>query len=180
MQRNSEAMTTRDEHIDKLTGNDNYHTWHFAMQNILDYNGWDKCILATSDDEYETNADKLRKAKAKTALCVDPSIYPHIQNETTASAIWLRLKTLYQDSGLLRKTRLLRTLTSIKLDKCDSMVSYVGQIMENINKLNGVGFNVDDDWLTVVLLNGLPDNFDPLIMGLENCGMETRLNWKQR
>lgn len=167
----SEAMAARNEHIDKLTGSENYHTWQFAIRNILDYNGWDKCILATDDSDYESNAEKLRKSKAKIALSVDPSVYVHIQNENSASAIWSRLKILYEDSGLVRKIGLLRKLTSTKLENCDSMMSYVSQIVETANKLNGIGFPVSDEWLGVILLTGLTENYEPMIMGLENCGM---------
>ncbi|KAJ8935908.1 hypothetical protein NQ314_012597 [Rhamnusium bicolor] len=70
----SDAMVARDEHIDKLTGSENYYTWQFAIRNVLDFNGWDKCILATDHSDYETNAEKLRKSKAKISLSVDPSV----------------------------------------------------------------------------------------------------------
>lgn len=45
----------KDFDIQKLKGSENYHTWQFAMGNLLAYNGYSKCIqevkvAATSDD----------------------------------------------------------------------------------------------------------------------------------
>ncbi|KAK9745733.1 hypothetical protein QE152_g6666 [Popillia japonica] len=120
--------------------------------------------------------------------------------ETTATGIWERLKTLYQDSGLVRKNGILRKLTSTKLEDCDSMMSYLSQIIDTANKLNGIGFTVSEEdcdsmmsylsqiidtanklngigftvseeWLGVILLTGLTDNFESMIMGFENCGL---------
>ncbi|KAK9708387.1 Zinc knuckle [Popillia japonica] len=72
------------------------------------------------------------------------------------------------------------------------MIIYVSQIIDTANKLNGIGFTVSEEWLGVILLNklngigftvseewlgvilltGLTNNFQPMIMGLENCGLE--------
>ncbi|KAK9692676.1 hypothetical protein QE152_g35007 [Popillia japonica] len=131
--------------MEKLTGSENFHTWQFAMKNILELNGWENCILPVTDENYEQDTTELKKSKAKLVLCIDSSVYVHILGETTATGIWERLKTLYQDSGLVRKIGLLRKLTSTKLEDCDSMMSYVSQIIDTANKLNGIGFTVSEE-----------------------------------
>ena len=45
--------------IEKLTGNDNYHTWSFAMKNVIDYKGYSNCIKLVKKTE-----------KMKQSLCV--------------------------------------------------------------------------------------------------------------
>ncbi|KAK9709870.1 Zinc knuckle [Popillia japonica] len=50
-------------------------------------------------------------------------------------------------------------------------MSYVSQIIDTANKLNGIGFTVSEEWLGVILLTGLTDNFESMIMSLENCGL---------
>ncbi|KAK9708324.1 hypothetical protein QE152_g27280 [Popillia japonica] len=147
-------MANREDQIEKLTGSENFHTWQFAMKNVLELSGWENCILPVTDENYEKDTTKLKKSKAKLVLCIDSSVYVHIL-----------------DSGLVRKIGLLRKLTSTKLEDCDSMMSYVSQIIDTANKLNGIGFTVSEEWLGVILLTGLTDNFEPMIMGLENCGL---------
>lgn len=165
-------MTNNDEwHIEKLKGNDNYHVWCFAMTNLLALNGLEDCILAEDNANIEKNAEKLKKAKVRIALSVDPSIYSHIQNITTASAMWMKLKSLYEDSGLIRWIGLLRKLINTRLESSKSMQDYVNQVIETSNKLRGIGFEVADEWLGSILLAGLTDNFKPMIMGIESSGL---------
>ncbi|XP_055543383.1 uncharacterized protein LOC129728931 [Wyeomyia smithii] len=54
------------------------------------------------------------------------------------------------DDGMTRRIGLLRKLTSIRLSECSSVEEYV-----------------DDTWLASLLLMGLPDMYEPMIVGLE-------------
>lgn len=91
-------------------------------------------------------------------------------NCATAYDLWTRLKELFEDKGLLRRITLLRKLVTTQLDACESMRAYVGDIFKTSNKLQGIGFEVPDEWLASILLAGLPNDFQPMIMGLESCG----------
>lgn len=164
------ASSNRDEHIEKLTGSENYHTWSFAMMNLLEMNEWEGTIIQAVANR-ESDATKLRKAKAKLVLSVDSSIYMHIQNCNTAADIWKTLKDLFEDRGLARKIGLLRKLITTRLESSDSMSEYVNQIIMTANKLTGIGFPINDEWLGAILLAGLGDDFSPMIMGLESSGI---------
>lgn len=153
--------------IEKLRGSENYHTWVFAMTSLLELNGLEKCILETNG---ETDADKIRKAKARITLNVDSAIYVHIQNAQTAADMWKMLQVLYEDKGLTRKIGLLRKLITTQLENCESMTDYVGEIIGTANKLNGIGFTINDEWLGCIMLAGLTSDFKPMIMGLESSG----------
>jgi gag-polypeptide of LTR copia-type len=98
--------------IEKLRGSDNYQTWAFAVKSLLELNDLEKCIVpgSTAGSVAETDASKLKKAKAKIILSIESTLYVHIQNCTTAVEIWLKLKTMYEDTGLSRRIGLLRTL----------------------------------------------------------------------
>ncbi|KAG5888880.1 hypothetical protein JTB14_025318 [Gonioctena quinquepunctata] len=82
--------------------------------------------------------------------------------------MWEKLKSLFDDSGYT----LLRMLIYTRLDNCDSMQSYVIQIVETGQKLRGTGFNIDDEWIGSLLLAGLPEKFGPMIMAIEHPGMQ--------
>lgn len=154
--------------IEKLKGNENYHTWQFALRNLLELNDYAKCIETGTGAESDEN--KLRKAKARIELSLAPSVYVHVENSRSAAETWKKLKDMYQDRGLSRRISLLRKLVTIRLENCDSMNEYISQIFETANKLNGIGFPVADEWLGSILLAGLPNEFGPMIMGLESSG----------
>lgn len=113
-------MSKKQIDIEKLRGSANYHTWCFAMENVLIFNGYEKCIIE-DETKRETSADKLKNCKAILSLNVDSSLYIHIQKCTTAYEVWKKLKDLFDDKGLARKIKLLRSLTKSKLDDFTGM-----------------------------------------------------------
>ena len=78
---------------------------------------------------------------------------------------------MFDDSGFARKISLLRNLISIRLDTCDSMTTYVTQLIETAQKLSGTGFKVDDEWIGCLMLAGLPEKYFPMIMAIEHSGI---------
>lgn len=79
---------------------------------------------------------------------------------------------IYEDKGLLRKIGLLRSLISVRLEKMNSMQAYVNEIVSTSNKLCGIGFDIDDEWLGAIVLAGSTDQYKPLIMSLEESGVK--------
>lgn len=79
----------KDFDIEKLKGNENYHTWRFAISNLLEFKGLLKCI---DTPVTEKNEEKLSNCKTVLALSVEKHIYVHIQKCKTANEIWLTLK----------------------------------------------------------------------------------------
>lgn len=152
--------------IPKLKGRENYDEWAFATRNFLLLEGID----IDQEPAVITEAEQ-KKAKAKLVLSIDPTLYVHIKNESTMSALWSKLKQLFDDSGYTRKISLLRTLISIRLENCDSMTSYVSQIVETAQRLKGTGFEINEEWIGSLLLAGLPEKFAPMIMAIEHSGI---------
>lgn len=48
---------------------------------------------------------------------------------------------------------------------------YVNKSVTTARKLRNIRFNVDDKWLVTLMLAGLPEQYKPMIMGLENSGV---------
>lgn len=177
----------KDFDLKKLAGSDNYHTWQYAMTNFLALKGLSNCIkhrpnkpaagtapeIVYADDvAIETDTGKIDQAKGHIVLAIDESIYVHVQKCETALGVWNCLKKLYEDKGLYRKIALLSGLLSNKLDESNGMQDYVDKIASAANKLSGIGFPVNDEWLGAILLSGLTDVYRPFILGLEANGSE--------
>lgn len=166
--------------VKKLTGSGNYHTWQFAVKHLIDYKGYGSCIETEIDKAsglavvIEKDAGKLRSCKALLGLCVKENIFTHISKCTTAIEIWTCLKALYEDSGLVRKIGILRAMISTKLEDADNMQTYVDSIITGANKLQGIGFAITDEWIGAILLAGLTDKYQPLIMAIEGTTDELK------
>ena len=159
--------------IEKLHGASNFHTWKFAMLNVLESLNLEEAIQVTEAGAVkETKADKLRKAKNMIVLNIDSALYTHVSKYSSAHEIWVALERLYDDKGLGRKIGLLRNLISIRLESSGDMQTYIDGIVDVSNKLQGIGFDLTDDWLTSIVLAGLTEDYRPLIMGLEASGKD--------
>ena len=158
-------MGTTNFMIDRLTGRENYHTWSFAMENLLEHEGLHAAILGTENDVV-----KAKKAKAKLVLSIDPKLFVHIQSLTTAKEIWDKLKTIFEDNGLENRIGLIRTLVTSKLEDFSTVEEYINKIINTAHRLDSIGFTVPDEWVGSLMLAGLPDEYKPMIMALESSG----------
>lgn len=185
----TQSNTTFSPAIEKLLGRENYNTWSFAVKTYLEHeNLWayanpdavrqaikkKKNAQGEEEDDVALIIEEAKndlKAKSKIVLLIHPSNYHHVQNCTTARSVWIALQSAFEDSGLLRKVGLIRSLTSTKLQNCATMEDYVNKIMTAAHKLRGIKAEVSDDWLASFLLAGLTDRYTPMIMALEASGI---------
>lgn len=147
------------------------------MTNLLEWNNCEDSIKKEVNKDgveqiIEKNAAKLKQAKNLISMSVMSNIYTHIEKKPSAYEMWEALARRYDDHGLKRKIGLLRHLISIRLESKNDMQEYIDQITTKANQLNAIGFDLSDEWLVSILLAGLPDEFSPLIMGLEAAGHE--------
>lgn len=112
------------------------------------------------------------KAKSKIILLVDSTNYVHIQEANTAKEVWDNLAKAFDDSGLTRRVGLLRELCTTQLTGCQNVEEYVSKIMTTSHKLRNIGFKVDDEWLGTLLLAGLPESYQPMIIAIESSGIK--------
>lgn len=155
--------------IEKLTGRENYPTWRFAVQTYLEHEELWSCVTAKDNETIDPKLDT--KAKSKIILLVHPINYVHIQEAKTAKEVWNNLAKAFDDTGLTRRVGLLRDLINTTLENCLNIEDYVNKIMTAAHKLRNIGFKVDDEWLGTLLLAGLPDIYQPMIMALESSGL---------
>ena len=153
--------------IEKLTGRDNYATWSFAVKAYLELEDLWQCISAepsTSGTAKTIDMKMDTKAKSKIILLVDPMLYVHIREATTAKEVWDNLSRAFEDSGLTRKVGLLKDLINTTLENSSSTEDYINKIMTSAHRLRNIGFKVDDEWLGTLMLarSGSVCNFDVL------------------
>jgi len=87
--------------IEKLEGRDNFATWKFAMQALLESEDLWGCI--EEKVEYIADSKKMSKASAKVILSLDKRNYSRVQDTITPKAAWVKLAETYEDRGLTRR-----------------------------------------------------------------------------
>lgn len=161
--------------IPKLKGSDDYPSWQFAVQALLQL---DNLWAIVAGEETETDASVLTKldcqAKARLIMMVEPSNYVHIMIEKTAKGMWTKLRITFQDSSWVRRVRLIRSLiaATTRLDQSTTMDEFVAPIMSTVHQLHHAGLGVDDQFVGVLLLGGLDGRFEPMIRGLDSSGVQ--------
>lgn len=162
--------------VEKLKGSENFYDWLFTMENYLAMKGYINCITVKSETELtvakETDTAKLSAAKGILVLSMETTLHPHIRKCKSALEIWTTIQTIFEDRGHLRRTGLLEKLVTNKLDECDSMTSYIGNVITTVAKLENVGLNVGEEWIIAFLLVGLSEKYKSFIMSL---GANTKL-----
>lgn len=158
--------------IEKLSGQANYGTWAFAMEMLLiDLDLWD-CI----EDNFKADSveAKKRDAKARSKICLmcAEKIYPMIMQVTNARDTWQTLKRAYADGGLLRRLFLLRKLFNVKLTMFNTMEEYLSDIQATSQALISIKAGLDDEFVGIIMLAGLTDAFNPLVMTLEHSSVQ--------
>lgn len=159
----------------KLRGRENFEEWKFEMKNVLVLdNTWYAVEGYPDDDKTDTVSRHRRnmKALAKINLSVEKNVFPIVMNAETAAEAWTALGSAYEDTGLSTCLRLLNQLCLIKLVNFTSMENYVNEILRLNQQLTAMKRPVDDDFLAMVMLKGLPDNYEPMIMALEHSGQK--------
>lgn len=160
--------------IEKLRGRDNYLDWKFQMSALLKLDGLWYCVSGSPPANLDAAAKARHEEKAlsKIILSLDKSTYPHVMQSKTALEAWNALEKAFEDKGLHRRLRLLRNLCSIKLESFSNMEDYVNQIMALSQQLMSIGKPLDDEFLGVIMLQGLTDDYEPMVMALENSGID--------
>jgi hypothetical protein len=158
--------------IEKLVGRENYPDWKIAIRAFLELDDYWSETIEYDKETKKVDPDKDRKCKSKLILCIDKSCYVHINGAKTALETWNKLAEAFEDNGLARRVGLLHKLVTSQLTSCGSMEKYVNQVITTAHALNGIDFNISEEWIGTLLLAGLPEDYRPMIMALENSGIK--------
>lgn len=153
----------------KLEGSNNYSTWKFLMKmTLMSMDLWE-CIISESN-----NVDVKRNQKALATICLNVKslCHVHLRNVETAKEAWIKLSEAYEDKGLPRMLNLMRSLIRIDYNDFNNMNEYVSEALTLSQKLADIGSPVDDKYLAVIILSGLPSEYKPFIMALDGSGVQ--------
>lgn len=152
----------------KLKGRDNYHNWKIAAKSYLVIKKLWSYILKEPDVNKADEVEKDLTAWAELNLLLEENLYSYIASTTTAKAAWDALEKSFEDTGLCRKVELLKQMVRLSLNGCDSIEDYVDKMVTISLKVQKAGLKIDEEIVASFMLAGLPDEFNPLVMAVEN------------
>lgn len=164
--------------IEKLRGRENYDTWKISAKSYLVINGHWTCAT-TAPATGDTNDRKLlhEKALSELTLMIEPNFYSYIVDKTNAKDAWDALEQAFSDSGTCRKVSLLQQWISTKLNDCASMEEYVNSMTSLWTKVKTAGFQINEEVAASLLLAGLPNEYRPMILGIENSKQNLTMDY---
>lgn len=122
--------------------------------------------LSATPAEKDVQTDE--RALAEITLMLEPANFAHIATAKHAKEAWDALLNAFEDTGLTRKVELLKRLVQLKLSDFDSTQEYVSQMVMMSLKVQQTGLTLEDELVASLMLAGLPDEFSPLVMAVEN------------
>lgn len=169
------SQENRRHGIEKLKGRINYDEWKVAVKSYLTLRGYYIVIEEDipADESPETNA----RAISEITLLIESSLYNYLENTKSAKKVWDNLAAAFEDTGVTRKVTILNQLVSVKLTQYKSIEKYINAILLYYNKSKTAGFQIQEDVIASLLLGGLPDEYLPMILGIENSAVELTIDY---
>lgn len=161
--------------FEKLKGRENYDEWRVAAKSYLIIKELWKVLEKPWSPEESPEANAL--AISEITLLIEPSLYSYIKETKSAREVWDGIKKAFADSGTVRKVTIMNQLVSIKLEKIGNMEKYINEILLYWRKSKLAGFKIDEDVIASLLLGGLPEQYRPMILGIENSGKELTVDY---
>ena len=152
--------------LEKLRGRENFDVWKRQAKSYLVIKG----CWSVVENGIIGDGDRIlnERALAEITLMIDPSNYGHIVAATTAKQAWDALMHAYEDTGLTRKVELLKQLVNMKMKNFESVQKYANELILVAMKVNNAGLKIDDELTASLMLAGLPEEYKPLVMAVEN------------
>lgn len=108
---------------------------------------------------------------------IEPTLYSYIKDSNSAKQVWDGICQAFDDSGNVRKVTIMQELTSVKLTNFSNTEKYINEILLHWNKSKIAGFKPIEQVIASLMLSGLPEEYRPMIFGIENSAKELTVDY---
>jgi len=135
--------------------------------------------VAAPANPIQLAAHTKKDVKARRILVdgVKNHIIPHLSSKKTAKEMWKALVKLYQSDNQSKKMLLREKLRSTKMEKGESVVTYLTKFTRIRDELAVVGETVDETELVRTTLNGFAKQWNVFVRGVVT--QEKLPNWER-
>lgn len=158
----------------KLEGRSNFDEWKVEAKAYLATKGHWKCFDGTEQD-----ADKNFLAIQMLNLLLSSTLYTYTEKCTTAKDAWTSICAAFEDTGIGRRVDLLKQMVGLRQIDCSSIEEYVHKMVLMSMKVKKAGLEIGDEVVAALMLAGLPDEYRPMVMAIENTKDKLTLDFVQ-
>ena len=163
--------------IEKLNDN-NFHIWKQKIQLHLALRDLDQYIDSnppTEEKELEIWNRGDRKARAIIGLSLSDEHLNHVRDVTSAKDMWTAIRNLFERHTLLNKLAARRRFYTATMENGEKVLTFINRVQQLASTLKSMGIDVDDKEVAMAVLNGLPPQYENLIVALDALGNEDKL-----
>ncbi len=170
----SDLSTTK---IDKLNES-NYFAWKqkivllLALKDLDDHLDGQKPVDAVQQAAW---VKKDRKAQAVIGLTLSDAMLEHVRDVDSAAEMWFTIKNVFERHTLLNKLTARRKFYSALKKEDETVLQFSNRIVQYVSTLRSMSVEIEDSDQAMVLLSGLPEQYDPLISALDAIGTDDTL-----
>lgn len=147
----------------------NYHSWSIRTKAALISKGiWEAIDPGFGAVMSDAQRKQNEKALSFLFLLVEDNFLDDIGSHSKAKDAWETLCDMHTKYGLLHILQLLRDFFNINKRRDEKMQMYLGRIMDLHRKLEACSYGFQDREVALIMLMGLPKNYEHIILNLEH------------
>lgn len=160
-----------------LKGRENFDSWRVGAEAYLSTRKLWKWTTKTPNAEKPEEVEEDKVAKGELTLLLDPSIYNHVSKSVTTKAAWKSVIDTYEDSVVSQKIYTLTKFVNTRANDFESLSAYVNEMLQLWTRVQSAGFSIDDKTAGSLMLGGLPEQYQSMVMGIENSGKDITVDF---
>jgi hypothetical protein len=171
-------MSASTKLVDKLEGVENFHAWNYRIRLILEENDLAKFIKENvMEPKEEAAKEKYKKDMIRAKRIIGDSIKDHlilqVSSKNTPKDMFDALTRMYEN---INQNMNLRTqFKNTKMQKGETVQDYFSRVSQFKEKLEEIGYKLNEDELIMTTLNGLTRPWDPFIQII--CARKEKLQF---
>ena len=164
--------------IEKFNG-ENFSFWKMQMEDYL----FQKDLylpLEGKKPEGTTDADWAvldRKALGTIRLTLSSSVAFNILKEKTTAGLMAALSKMYEKPSASNKVYLMKRMFNMKMTNNGRVAEHLNNFNTVTSQLESVDIKFDDEVRALLILAGLPDSWDNLVMAVSNSSGSSKLKY---
>ena len=173
----SESSNTK---IEKLSSS-NYYSWKQRILHVLALKDLEDYIEPPHESVVIDSAwrKKDRKAQALIGLSLSDQILDSTREVKSCHEMWKTISDIFERHTLLNKLSARRKFYTACKEESEDVLLFSNRIRHLASTLKSMNVEIDDSEMAMALLNGLLDEYSPLISALDALGTEeTELNFE--
>ena len=150
--------------IEKFSGSNDFGLWKIKMEAILVQQGCAEALKGiermSSTLTLKEKEEMVEKARSAIILCLGDKALREVARENTATALWLKLETLYMTKSVSNRLLLKQQLFSFKMTEERSLIDQMAEYNKILDDLENLEVKLEDEDKALILLSGLLNSYE--------------------